>query len=575
MKKMVLLFVCILLLAVTACSRSANRNGTESSASPSASSASPAASSASTAESSDSPAPAEIIELTAWSGNPPPAGLEKSKASDTKIGLALAEATGVSFTTNFTVGDAEAAFNLRLASGDFEDIISTGLNFVWTGKLLQAKAIIPLDGYFGNPEKYPNLAQIPQRVLDHYRYEDGHIYQFPSMWYEDENSIFGYWAKLGWYVLPQYLDAVQMKQEDLNTIEGVEKFLRAVKAANLKNEDGLPVIPLSGVLIQSSSAGAPSLWQTVASTFGVSMAGMGFAQQADGSFLHYRDDPRLKSAFQWLNKMKREDLLDQEILAQTNEQMLSKVTTSRVALVADSADSFWTAVTAGKSQATELQYLHYPKVSGVDRPGTSLTFNPDGSGGIFVTANNKNPDAVAAYADWASAQGKSRLWEYYFGPLGQYWDWDPDAGKPYFVITDPELKDAWEKGDYKSMVAQGSSTLINAMPFDLDPNFYRKSNEANLFWIFGMHKFNVNEGFTQRQMPYHSVTMPSDGFYNKNSQTLNSLDIEFFAKLIAARSDDHFETVWGQYADKLESQGKWSKVKEEWIATYGALSAKQ
>lgn len=504
---------------------------------------------------------ADIVELTAWQVSDPPAGMVTSKASDTKIGKTIANATGVSFTLSYSQGDREQNFNLRLASGDWEDVISTDLNFVWTDKLIKAKAIIQLDKYFTDPVKYPNLAKIPKKVLDNYRFTDGHIYQFPSQWYEDPKSAYGYWAVNGWYAEPGILKAVKMKASDLATIEGVEKYLRAVKKANLKDKNGNPIIPMT-------SGANLNFWKTIVSTFGVSTAGMGFQQLANGSLQNFRDNANTIKALKWLNKLQREGLLDKELISQKDEQLASKLTNKRVALLADEAWPFWGTVTAGKGPVTDLLYLNYPKVAGVSKLGISVTYNPLGTQGVFVSKKNKNPDAVARYADWSSAKGEFRGWEAVFGPYGELWDWDKDAGEPFLDITDAELKKAYETGDYKTMSKLGSASIINITPFDLDLNYFRKASEAQLFWILGMHRFNVKQGYTAPARSYDNLKMPANGLWNKNLSILNKLDLEYFTKLILAKTTSAFDKTWLEYRTQLEKQGNWTKTKAEVNTVY-------
>ena len=134
------------------------------------------------------------VEVSIWTGRigVGATGKAEEKWTDTKIGAALVEKTGVNWNFYFTEsGDLETAFNLRMASGDWEEVIRFGsTNFVWIGKLLDAGMIIPLDKYFNDP-KYPNLMKVPKKVLDNFRYTDGHIYFFPASWFEKETQPWG------------------------------------------------------------------------------------------------------------------------------------------------------------------------------------------------------------------------------------------------------------------------------------------------------------------------------------------------------------------------------------------------
>ncbi len=92
-------------------------------------------------------------------------------------------------------------------------------------QLAAAGIVRPLDSYYKNtklPEHQPGRARTSSSTGP---YTDGHIYNFPSGVYQDENQPWGYWAAAVWSVRPEILDAVGMKTSDLATIDGVEKFL--------------------------------------------------------------------------------------------------------------------------------------------------------------------------------------------------------------------------------------------------------------------------------------------------------------------------------------------------------------
>lgn len=501
---------------------------------------------------------AEIVRVSLW--NPTPGLWGRPIPTETPIALAIAKRTGVLFDIHWTPGDPETALNLRLASGNWEETIYY-TNRDWVAKLVKAKVIIPLDKYFKDPQNYPNLAKIPPKVLENFTFTDGHIYAFPSGWFEDEDQIYGYWCVNGWYVHPKYLKAVGMTTRDLSDIKGVEKFLLAVKTANLKTEDGLPVLSFS-------SGQDVSTWRTVASTFGVSTAGMGF-EKIGNDFVHYRDNPKLKDALLWLNRLYRSGCIDREITAQKNEQLREKLMRRRVAMLADAAWNWWPAITSGVTPATEMEFIHYPRVTGVKSLGVSNIYNPWGSSGLLITTSCKNPDAVAKHADWALTTGVYRAWELFYGPRGEFWDWDPREGAPYHIFLNKDLEDALKRGDYNKMAELGVGVPGFLMAQGPDLNYYRPAEERKtLQYIFDLHRFYVKEGFTAKARPWDLVIMPLEGKWNRYNTILSQLDTEYFAKLITAKTAKEFEDVWKTYRTQLEAQGHWSEVKAEWLNTY-------
>jgi putative aldouronate transport system substrate-binding protein len=506
----------------------------------------------------------EIIELTAWIPSSTHSGAANIRQMDTKIGALIAEHTRVTFNCNYITGDPEQAFILKLASGDMEDVIFiTSNNWTWVDKLLKSNLIIPIDKYFKMPDKFPNLAEIPDKVINNYTHTDGHIYMFPRMWYEDENSIYGYWLAPGWYVHPDYLNAVGMIADDLKTIDGIENYLKAVKDKNLKNSDGASIIPMS------AGQDLSSIWTTILPTFGVSTAYSGF-DIYENTIIHFREHPKTKEALAWINRLNNQKLLDVEYVTQKNQQLQEKVMNSRVALFADSALNIWPSVTAGENAATKLEYMNYPSVTGVEKLGISTTYNPYGTGGLAITTSCKNPDAVAKVSDWGSRTGEYIQWQIMYGPRGETWDWDPERGEPWLKVTDEEINKVMSASDYNGLEKLGFQHISNTVmcPFGLDLNYFTPAYEKILAWVFGMHKFNYEQGYHCPIRNFDNIIMPSDSLWNTNAETLRSIDMEYFAKLISAKDEQAFEKVWQEYKAQLESRGAWSKVKGEWESEY-------
>ena len=502
------------------------------------------------------------VEVTIWTTTigVGATGKAEERWSDTKIGALMAEESGIDWVFSYTEsGDVETAFNLRLASGDWPEVIrSSQRNFVWLQRLLEAGVVIPLDGYYGNAD-YPNIAKLSPEVVDFWRYTDGNIYHFPGSVFEDPKQPWGYWAAAVWAVHPDYLAAVDMTTADLATIDGIERYLRAVQAAGLMTEDGLPVLPITG-------GQNLSMWQVMLNTFGVSTAGMGF-DDYDGEFIHYRDHPQTKAALQWVNTLYRDGLLDPEALSQKNETLREKMMGRRVAAIGDWAWGFWQTVTAGVTPATEMVLIDYPQAPGASRPGVNITYNPYGSNGLLITTNAKNPDAVARFADYAYETGVNRDWELIQGPRGVTWDYDPDEGAPYMTFLDAELREALFAGDYNKIKTLGFGSNPLGMQSE-DMNYFRpRELRETLNWIFDMHRFYYDEPNVSIARPYDSLKMPAEGLWQQNAEILGRLDVEFFAKLIGADSPAEFESTWSTYQDQLQLQGSWAQVKEEWSAT--------
>jgi putative aldouronate transport system substrate-binding protein len=512
-------------------------------------------------------ATAAPVKVTLWSGIPGVGaeGIIKIQYGGTPIGKMVSAITGVDWTIDFTqAADYNTAFNLRLAADDWPEAInmSAGMSTSQMNQLAAAGVIKPLDSYYKNA-KYPNINMIRPNVLKYWTMPDGHIYNFPSGVYQDENQPWGYWAAAVWSVRPEILDAVGMKTSDLATLDGVEKFLNAVKAKGLKNDKGLAVYGMS-------SGEQVSFAPIIMNTFGVDTAGQGFGL-VNGKYVHFRDNPQTKAALLWLNKMWNNGLIDPEALSQKGETLREKMMNRRIAIMADWAWGYWATVTAGKTPVTETVLLPYPTVSGVAKSGVNVTYNPNGGGGILITKNAKNPEAIANYVnevfkDFDPTMTNDQKWEHQLtlqlGNRGTMWDWDPKALKPYYVYQGDMLAAV---GNYNKMLNVGF--VLNPLIVQgNDSNYFTASLIDPLDWIFKMHKFYYNKPNVAAARPYDSLKMPTDGLWNKNNDILGRVDIEYWAKLISA-SAGSFNTVWTAYQNQLEQQGTWSKTRAEWETT--------
>jgi ABC-type glycerol-3-phosphate transport system substrate-binding protein len=510
------------------------------------------------------------VQISVWSIQSA-VGKQRMLSSDYPLSKMVMEQTGVNWELLITEGgDLDTAFNLRLAADDWPEAISTSGAFRddHIAKLVDAKVILPLDAYYKDA-KYPNIRNMRQNVVKFFTRLDGHIDNFPSSVYQDEKQPWGYWAAAVWAVRPDYLAAVNMKTDDLKTLAGVEKFLRAVKAAGLKNADGLPVYGMS-------NGENLSFWRIILPTFGVSVAGQGF-EMVGGKLVHFRDNPQTKVAFQWLNTMWNEGLIDPEALSQKNDTLREKLMNKRIALQADWAWPYWQTVTAGKTAVTEMVHLPYPAAPGVAKPGVNVTYNPNGHFGMLVTKNAKNPAAIAGYVNYVyasldPAMSQDAKWEHQldlqYGKRGTFWDWDPTTGKPNYVQLGA-LKEASSSGDYGKFVELGFGSPIIVQ--GNDSNYFTTSLTTVLDWIFTMHKFYYNQPNVSPARPYDTVKLSAEGLWTKNADILGRVDLEYWAKAITSPAGQ-FEANWKAYQDQLQQQGNWSQTRAEWEAAYAAQS---
>lgn len=499
----------------------------------------------------------ETINITVWRDSKSVSGLSEIDYGSTKVGAMNVAKDKVNFVVHYVTGDVEADFNLKLADGNWEDVITmTGDKATYDirlSKLIENDAVLDLTPYFNDPANYPNLAKIPKEALAFWAQPDGKIYSVPGAWHDEGAPIF--WLAAGWYILPSIAEQVGIPLDSIKTMDDVKNYLIAVKNAGLKTADGLDVIPLSG------GANLDGL-RTVLAAYGLDTAGTGYAKIGD-AWTHYRDTDQYKAALKFLNDLNRAGALDPEYTSITNDQLVERLMGSRVAMVVGNAWPFWSTVTAGETPVTKLDMLQFPKVEGVDKVGTLMTFNPYGSASVAVSKNTKYADRIMKWFDYYSETGKYRDWEALNGPIEQTWTWDEArGGEPYFKFIDEDIITAKNTGDYNQIEALGwQIASFLPSPYKYDLNEYTMDNEG-LAWIFKMNNayLNAESPYYVKIRPVDMVTIPADSPYTVNAAALKDVDLQYAASMIAAESDEVFEQQYTEYREQLEAKGKWSEV---------------
>jgi len=242
-------------------------------------------------------------------------------ASETTIGKALQEQTGVDWKMEYLVGDSATKAGVMIASGDYPDVISSSGEM---SKLLDAGAYIPLDDLI---EEYgPNIKRVYGPYFDKMKNaEDGKIYALPYTANQGEYSgspnVGGgaFWIQRSVLkefdypkitTLDEYFDLIQDYKEKHPTVDGAETigFVSLAGVANnfftLQN----PAMHLAGypndgsVMVDMTTHEAKVVAGTDAQ----------------------------KKWIQKLNEINAQGMLDPESFTMNKDQYLAKLTSGRV-----------------------------------------------------------------------------------------------------------------------------------------------------------------------------------------------------------------------------------------------------
>lgn len=462
-----------------------------------------------------------------------------------------------------TQGDAMTALNLKLNTGGFEDAAIFGRGDVVDNAMIRSNTILPLEQYFDMPDKYPGLASIPKEYLEPMKDADGHIWSIPTWFDQHPDDPWPGWASAGWFVRTDVLEKVGMTMDELKTLDGIEKYLKL--AAEQKDANGNKLIPLSFLSEASDES-------VILSTFGVTTATAGGVipvEKNGDDYVFIYDNPQYKAAYQWMNRMYREGLLDHEVMTDKKERYKEKNKTGRIAMNTggffNMDAQLWEILDGPTEPAWYYETIPYPQVNGVSRPGYNQIINPFPGNDVYISKKTKNLDAILKFFDYTLQPKPEQQQVVNEGPAGVFWDWvDGPLGK--WEYTDTEYQTLHDSGDQAKKV---STT----------PELYMTSSYSNEWYPWWNYNLTEPKGrlktidFTEKigkmgtirvAEPHDRVKAKAGGLWEKYLPELDAVKTEYKAKLIMAKDDAAFEEAWNEFQAALEKRAHWSELKTEW-----------
>jgi putative aldouronate transport system substrate-binding protein len=470
---------------------------------------------------------------------------------------------GINVQLEATQGDAMTELNLKLNTGGFDDAAIFARGDVVTNAMIRSNSVLPLEQYFDMPDKYPSLAAIPKLYLDKMKDSSGHIWSIPTWFDQNPEDPWPGWASYGWFVRSDVLEKVGMTKDDLKTLDGIEKYLKL--AAGQKDASGKNLLPLSFL----SDANDENV---ILSTFGVTVSSAGGVTPVEKKGDDYQfiyDNPQYKAAYQWMNKMYREGLVDPESITDKKERYKEKNKAGRVAMNVggffNMDASLWEVLDGPTEPSWYYDVIPYPQISGVDKVGANQIVNPYPANDVYINKDTKNLEAILTFFDYTLQQKPEQQQVVNEGPAGAFWDWvDQPLGK--WVYTDEKYKELHDSGDQ----AKKASTT---------PELYTTSSYSNdwyPWWNYGVTdpkgRFKTIEftetigkmGGTRIAEDYDMVKAKPGGLWEKYLPELENVRKEYKAKLMMAKDDALFEQTWTEFQGALEKRAHWSELKQEW-----------
>lgn len=496
-------------------------------------------------------------------------GFEKMSPEVTKVQEIFKEKLGFDFKVQSIHGDLMTALNLKLNSGGFEDVAVIYKDDKVINAIVKSGTVQEVSQYLQMPDKYPHLANIPQKVIDYSKSSDGNLWYIPTWYAQEMDDPWPGWAASAWWYREDVLQKVGMTVDDLATLEGFEKYL--TEAAKLTDDSGKPLIPMGFCINEGNVLNGEE--NVIISAFGLNIGSM--VQEEDGKLVFHYDNPKLKDAFKWLNNMYRKGLLDVEVTTQKPERYREKIKAGRYAALAGSIwkaelNNFWTQLDGPTSPVWYIKPTKVPTVPGVATAPIQYA-NPYPGACVFISKNTKNIDSILNFMNWALEPDPIRQQEINEGPVGVNWFW---TGEPLGEWDfEPSYAAERNSGDQARVDACTPQLwMMSTYSKKWYPWWTNRISEDSPEGMKFTNKYTSeianNFGLVRVIHSYDLVTPPAGGVIEKYKPTLDAVYIEYRARMIMAKSDAEFENEYNNFIKQIETRAHWSEIKEEWTREY-------
>lgn len=418
--------------------------------------------------------------------------------------------------------------------------------------------LIPLEDYI-NEETMPNLMKIVEKrpeMLATCTMPDGHIYGLPGIsemgfQYSDGNTYY-----IG--AIPQFtaintdwLEAVDMEMP--TTVDELHDVLVAFKENDVNgNGDPTDEIPLSFIFPEKNGSWCAGIG-TLLAPFGCTDYQVDHRAIEDGKVYYQAATEEYKNAIAYYHEWFEEGLIDIEIFSQDSSQYIAKGNGEDPRL----GVFVWWEIpeVVGEERAESYEYL--PILEGPDGTyGVNLNEMGTTSHNSFAVTNAcENPELLLKWVDQMYDPINSM--QAIYGPIGVYWDEEPDENGCYSMR---ELQEGETAGELKSKSELLGPTEQLAEDYGtyyyMEDRAQERLNDLNDFWF----------QYVDSTEYYPSVTNTAEEIevINDKLSDIKALTEEKVAHWLR---DGGIEEEWDQYLQDLDNMGL-SEVVAAWQAAY-------
>ncbi|WP_319418026.1 extracellular solute-binding protein [Virgibacillus necropolis] len=435
------------------------------------------------------------------------------------------------------MSDFKTKLNLAFASGDIEDIIyaagTSNLTPAMEVDYGKQGVLLPLEDLIA--EHAPNIQKMFEEnpaIKKSVTTVDGHIYSLPrvskgdtAIWYRGPMWYNGTW-----------LEALDVKELPKTTEEFYE-LLKRFKTEDPNGNGKADEIPLTDVKMDSTRP-----W--LLGAFGLKEWGI---EEVDGNVRYTPIQPEYKEYLKYMNKLYEEELLDQEVFAQSDEQKKAKGKANRVGVFPD----YFSFFTLGETPEKALNDpMFFPLTSSVSDEPLVPRSTGINRGNFSITKNNPNPAASIRWVDYFYSQEGYEFLNR--GPEGHLWSWVDEEGgakkenplpdgfesledyrgtlTPDYGINTPALTgpiEGMEKSEFDKFISSETSDKIEPYAEVPYPLVYLKGEEQE-----EVSRIQADLETYVRQMEAKFITgVEPLSNWDKYVQTIKDMNVESLVKI--------------------------------------------
>lgn len=525
-----------LVFGLSACGSNSSNGGEASSGSPEPSKAASAASAA--PEASKAPAADE----PGWKSDTSPITFDwyinyswfAGKWGEDLTSQYVTKKTGVNLNLIIPAGNEAEKLNTMIASGKLPDFITLDKADEAVKKMIAGKMVLPLNELADQYDAYFYKVADPAKI-SWYTMDDGNMYGYPNASssktdYEKYGQNFT--SNQTFLVRKDMYEAIG--SPDMSTPEG---FLNALKAAKEKfpEVNGQPLIPLG--LHEFTDIGNYSL-ESYLQNF------LAIPQQKDGKLYDRTTDPEYLNWLKTFRKAGEMGLLAKDIFIDKRSQMEEKIALGRYFAMLYQRSDF---ATQNLSLYQKDPNSVYIAVNGpANSKGDAPTLAGPGISGWTVTLISKNVKdkkrAIEFLSYLISEEGNKDL---YLGEKGVTWDTidGKDTFKPEVLDLLNKDRTAFDQkygASFKFWMLMDTNMNLQWAPPSVEPA--KQMEDWTKGKAISMAEFDdLNPGGTT-----------PEGIANTK---INQLWGKTLPKLLLAKSDSEFDTIFDKFLKDRESAG--------------------